>query len=147
VILHPTNFSADANHALQLATDLARTYQARLVILHVADTLGPEKLTYGEAESGLDPDRYRRQLADELRELVPAPAGVAVEYLLAEDEAAEEIVRVARERGCDLIVMGTHGRTGLDRVLMGSVAEQVIRTAPCPVLVTRSQGPAATGAR
>jgi nucleotide-binding universal stress UspA family protein len=66
-----------------------------------------------------------------------------IEYLLADGIPAEEIVKVASDRGCDLIVMGTHGRTGVGRLLLGSVAEEVMRKAPCPVLTLKHPLPAA----
>jgi nucleotide-binding universal stress UspA family protein len=66
-----------------------------------------------------------------------------MEYQLAEGEPGASIVKVAEDRHCDLIVLGTHGRTGFRRVLMGSVAEQVMRTAPCPVLVVKGPVPQA----
>jgi nucleotide-binding universal stress UspA family protein len=68
---------------------------------------------------------------------VPDPE-VQVERRLEQGDAATEIVRVAQETHCDLIVIGTHGRTGLSRVLMGSVAEKVLRQAPCPVLAVKT---------
>lgn len=143
VILHPTDFSDSSTHALHIAVDLARLHQARLLVLHVVETLGADRVTYGEAVSQREPAGYRRRLEDELRRHVPAPAGVAVDYLLAEGEPEEEINRVAQKYACDLIVLGTHGRTGLRRLLLGSVAEQVIRHAPCPVLTSRIPEPAA----
>jgi universal stress protein A len=136
-ILHPTDFSDCSGYAFHIAVDLARQNQAALLVLHVAETLGPENVTYGEAASQLEPEAYRQRLEDELRRRVPAPAGLHVDHVLAAGEPAREIERVAREHSCDLIVMGTHGRTGLSRLLVGSVAELVIRLAPCPVLTAK----------
>jgi nucleotide-binding universal stress UspA family protein len=137
-ILVPTDFSDHSNYALQVAIDLARQHGATLTLLHVAETLGPEYLTYGEAVSQLQPDSYRQRLMDELRRtLLPPAAGVPVEYLLAEGEPAVEIGRAARDHSCDLIVLGSHGRTGVRRLLMGSVAEHVVRYAACPVLTVK----------
>jgi nucleotide-binding universal stress UspA family protein len=137
VILHPTDFSDRSAHALGIAADLARQHGAKLLIVHVAETLGPENVTYGEVATQLEPAGYRQRILDDLRRSVPAPAGVSVQYLVAEGDPAEEIDRVARERGCDLIVLGTHGRTGLGRLLTGSVAERVVRLAACPVLTVK----------
>jgi len=137
LILHPTDYSESSNYAMQVAADLARQYQARILILHVVETLGPENVTFGEATSQLEPSSYRHRLEEDLRRHEPAPPGVAVEYLLAEGDTAHEIQRVAQVRGCDLIVMGTHGRKGLSRWVMGSTAEKVIRLAACPVLTTK----------
>ena len=137
IILHPTDYSDTSASALGIAGDLARLHQATLLVLHVAETLGPENVTYGEAVSQLEPAGYRQRLEEDLRRQVPSPAGVSVQYLLAGGDPAQEIDRVAREHHCDLIVMGSHGRTGLSRLLTGSIAEQVIRTATCPVLVVK----------
>ena len=137
LILHPTDYSESSAYALRIATDLARQHQASIIILHVAETLGPENVTFGEATSQLEPAAYRRRLEEDLRQQVAAPPGISVEYLLAEGDVAQEIQRVAQERDCDLIVMGTHGRTGLSHLIMGSIAEKVVRLANCPVLTTK----------
>lgn len=137
IILHPTDLSDHSGYAFHIAADLAVQNRATLLVLLVVETLGAENATYGEVVSQPEPESYRRRLDEDLRRLVPAPPGVSVRYLLAAGDPAEEIGRVAREEACDLIVMGTHGRTGLNRLLMGSIAEQVVRTAPCPVLTTR----------
>jgi nucleotide-binding universal stress UspA family protein len=136
-IFHPTDYSECSAYALQIAADLARQHQAKLIILHVAETLGPENVTFGEATGQLEPAAYRRRLEEDLRQRVPAPAGVSVEYLLAGGDTAQEIHDAAQKHTCDLIVMGTHGRTGLTRLIMGSTTEKVIRFAPCPVLTTK----------
>jgi len=148
VILHPTDFSDYSAYAFHIATDLARQYQATVLVLHVAETVGAANVTYGEAVSQLEPESYRQRLLDDLRQAVPPPAGVAVEYLVAGGDPAAEVAQVAAQRGSDLIVMGTHGRTGLGRLLMGSIAEKVVRLAPCPILITKlprnePSGPAA----
>jgi nucleotide-binding universal stress UspA family protein len=137
VILHPTDFSECSQHAFAIAADLSRQYSAALLVLHVAGTLGAENVTYGEATSRLEPESYRQRLEEDLRRSVPEPAGVSTEYLLVAGEPAHEISRVARERSADLIVMGTHGSSRLSRLLMGSIAEHVIRLASCPVLVSK----------
>jgi nucleotide-binding universal stress UspA family protein len=137
VILHPTDFSDSSGYAYRIAVDLARQHQARLLILHVADTLGPEHVTYGQAVSQLEPESYRKRIEDDLRRQAPAPTGVPTHHLLVAGEPVSEIQRVCQEHSCDLIVMGTHGRTGLNRLLVGSVAERVIRQAPCPVLIAK----------
>lgn len=138
LLLHPTDFSASSARAFQVAVDLAKAYGGKVLVLHVAETLGPENVTFGEAVAQRQPAGYRQRLWDELRQVVPPPESeVAVEYLLAEGDPAEEIERLAAEKKADLIVMGTHGRKGLRRLLMGSIAEQVVRYAPCPVLTIR----------
>lgn len=137
-ILHPTDFSASSGYAFRLACSLARDHRSQLIVLHVVTTLGPELVTYGEAVSQLEPEAYRQKLWSELRAVKPADPAIPVAYRLAEGDPAAEIVRLAGEAGSGLIVMGTHGRTGLDRLLMGSVAEQVMRKASCPVLTVKS---------
>jgi nucleotide-binding universal stress UspA family protein len=141
VILHPTDFSEFSAYAFRIAVDLARQNDAALLVLHVAETLGPENVTYGEVATHLEPENYHKRLFDDLRQAVPAPEGVPVHYVLAGGDPAQEIERVAREHACDLIVMGTHGRTGLTRLFMGSIAEEVVRLAPCPVLVAKWHQP------
>jgi nucleotide-binding universal stress UspA family protein len=129
-ILHPTDFSERSGYAFQLACSLARDHGARLIVLHVMPVpLVQEKRL------------YREEMAAELNRLRAPNAQVRVEHRLEEGDAATQILRVAQETSCDLIVLGTHGRTGLGRLLMGSVAEQVLRMASCPVLTVRAPFP------
>jgi len=137
-ILCPTEFADLSQRALEYAADLAHDYGARLIILHAVETLGAENVTYGEAVSRPQPDSYRQRLWNDLHQVrVPDP-DVAVEYVLSEGDPVEAILRTAAEQDCDLIVMGSHGRHGLRRLLEGSVAERVVRDAPCPVLVVKA---------
>ena len=138
IILHPTDFSECSTYAFHVAADLAKEHGALLLVLHVVDTLGPENITYGEATSQLQPEGFQHRLWEEFRRQIPSlPAEVALRPLLAEGDPATAIDRTAREQHCDLIIMGTHGRTGLDHLLMGSVAERVVRYVPCPVLIVK----------
>jgi nucleotide-binding universal stress UspA family protein len=141
-ILHPTNFSDCSEHAFRFAVDVAQQYQATLIVLHVVESLGAENVTYGEARSQLEPETYRQRLMDEVRQIAP-PAGssIPMEHFLLEGEAAEQIDRFALENKIDLIVMGTHGRTGLSRLLAGSISEQTLRRTPCPMLIVRLPDP------
>lgn len=84
------------------------------------------------------PESELAALRKSLQELPPLDAAVQRETRLAEGELASEILRAAQEIGCDLIVMGTHGRTGLKHLLMGSIAEQVVRKATCTVLTVKA---------
>lgn len=131
VILHPTDFSERSGHALRLAAALARDYGARLAVLHVAAT---SPLIYSEGSLPLDPRLLVEEARAQLDQLQLPINEHRSERHLVEGDAATEILRLAQEMHADLIVMGTHGRTGLARMLMGSVAEQVVRKAPCPVL-------------
>jgi nucleotide-binding universal stress UspA family protein len=117
-ILLPTDFSTAADAAALVATAMARETGARLHLAHVVPpatdpSLGSEQLT-----------RLGRQLG----------SGLAVELALLSGRAAREITTYARDKGIDLIVMSTHGRTGVSRTLLGSVAEAVVRLSPCLVL-------------
>lgn len=133
-ILHPTDLSDGSESARQLATALARDYGARLVMLHVypAPLHGAETVDRGRSNE-VEDDILRR-----LRDFAPEERGVEVECRASEGDPAEEILSEA-QRDCDLIVMGTHGRSGLGRMLMGSTAERVSRDALCPVVTVRSR--------
>lgn len=132
-ILHPTDFSDRSEYAFRLAGSLARDHGARLVVLHVM----PPPVAYGETGFVMELQGYRATVEKELHQVRLPDPGVHVEYRLEEGNAASLIVEVASETNCDLIVMGTHGRTGLRRLLLGSVAEKVMRKAPCPVLTVK----------
>jgi nucleotide-binding universal stress UspA family protein len=133
-ILHPTDFSDRSDYAFRLACSLSRDYDARLVILHVAS---PPVTVVGDAMWVGPIEPNFTELKDKLLRL-KGPDPKRVERRLEEGDPAAEILRVARESKCDLIVMGTHGRRGLGRLLMGSVAEQVVRKAPCPVVTVKA---------
>lgn len=137
-ILHPTDFSECSALAFEVAIDLAKQNNATLIVLHAVETLGPENVSFGEVRTELEPDAYRGRLLDEIKQIVP-PEGsqIPVEHVVVEGDAAEQIDRFAAENKIDLIVMGTHGRTGLQRLLTGSVTEQALRRTPCPMLVVR----------
>lgn len=136
-ILHPTDYLESSRPALCEALALAKEHGARLVLLHVVDSLGPEALTYGQSASAEQPESYRKQLFDELRHLLPPEAHVRADFVLSEEDLVTAILRTQAEQGCDLIVLGTHGQTGLRRWLSGSVAEEIVRRAPCQVLVVK----------
>jgi universal stress protein A len=136
-ILCPTDFSDNSRVALHIGEDLAHQNHATLLILHVADTLGPENLGIAEAEGRLQPEGHLQDLQEMLRRVAPSHPDLKVYCLLRDGDPATVIGQVVRERHCDLVVIGTHGRTGLDHLLMGSIAEGIIRCCPCPVLVVK----------
>lgn len=138
-ILHPTDFSELSESAFRLACSLARDHGGRILVLHVY----PPPESHGEVVARRQPDGYEEELRRVLDRVRPADPAVPVEHFLEEGPAAETILRFALEHGCDLIVLGTHGRTGLRRWLLGSVAEQVVRGAPCPVLTVNAVLPEA----
>jgi nucleotide-binding universal stress UspA family protein len=138
-MLVPFDFSPDAEQALAYAIELAQTLQARLTLLHVRDTM-----SWGVAQAeAMIPPSVWQQLETSLAEGMEEPlarvhkAGLQGETAIAEGVPFQTIIDTARDKGVDLIIMGTRGRTGLTHGLMGSVAEKVVRSAPCPVLVTR----------
>lgn len=135
-ILFPTDFSERAESAFRLACALARDYDARLLICHVNM---PATGVYGEM--GVIPPPAADMEESLRRKLLSIrPEGdVAFEHYFMVGDPAWEIVELARVQNADLIVMGTHGRRGLGRLLMGSVAERVVRSAECPVVTLRSQ--------
>lgn len=134
-ILHPTDFSEPARYAFELACSLARDHGARLVVLYVE----PPVVVYGEGGGLLmRPEGYLEEQQQKLRQFRPQDPQIPVERCLVEGDPADEILAAARQGNCDLIVLGTHGRTGLARLLMGSVAEKVLRNASCPVLTVKT---------
>lgn len=134
-ILHPTDFSEGSDQAFRLACSLARDNGARLVVLHVLPVPGVVHAV-GVIPTG---GEERNQGAWELlHQIQPGDSRIQVEHQLAEGDPTVEILRTARETAADAIVLGTHGRTGLARLLMGSVAEQVVRGANCPVITVKN---------
>lgn len=116
-ILYPTDFSPGAEAAFARALETARREHGELILVHVL-----------EGRKGLDRLRARAKRA-----------GVPASDVLAEGWVPEQIAKLAKKRHADLIVMGTHGRTGWAKVRLGSVAERVIVLAPCPVLTMRGK--------
>lgn len=140
-ILHPTDFSEPSKYAMCYALSFAREYNAKLVILHVIEEISsalyfdmlqapPLVQLMNDIES---------QARKALEEIVPPEVRgqVQVEYQIRKGVPFLEIIRAAEQLNADMIVCGTHGRTGLKHALFGSVAEKVVRKAPCPVLSVR----------
>lgn len=133
-ILHPTDFSEPSVAAFELACALARDYEAELILLH---SYAPPAVYAPDGIAVPMPaeDVYRSRV--QLNEIRPDDPTVKVRRLLVEGNPVDEILTHARDETVDLIVMGTHGASGLTRLLMGSVAESVTRRAECPVLTLR----------
>ncbi|HEY7490197.1 MAG TPA: universal stress protein [Candidatus Tectomicrobia bacterium] len=158
-ILVPTDFSTAANRALRYAFEEATQHQAKLTLLHVTRHYPTVDVYYiegtPEQREGYAPERsgkfpalptpppevvrrdYNEEALVQLQDLVPASFTGPWKAEVASGDPADAIVQVAQDLGVDLIVMATHGRTGLQHVFLGSVAEKVIRHAPCPVLTIR----------
>lgn len=138
-ILYATDFSAQSESAFPLAVALARDYGARLIIAHVMPT--PTVAYTPGSMAIIEPEGNAAEVRQRLEQFDPKDPRVAVEYLVDQGDPATELLDMARKSHCDLVVIGTHGRTGISRLLAGSVAEQVMRYAPCPVLTVRSAMP------
>jgi len=133
-ILFPTDFSSKGETALEYAASLARERNALLVIVHVQEPpaiYGEGSFYYGDPEP--DADLLRSMLLA----VKPKDPAVACHHRFVQGFPAAAILSVAKEEDVDLIVMSSHGRTGLSRILMGSVAEEVMRKAECPVMVVK----------
>ena len=131
-VLLPTEGSKCSEAAVSRAIDIAKSYGGQLTALSVVDVNEEFQTNAPEAVEKLV--LQAKKVLDDVKKKAEA-AGVNVETSLKEGEAFEAITGTAREKGASVIVMGSHGRTGLKRLLMGSVTEKVIGHAPCPVLV------------
>ena len=135
-ILFATDLSSECGFALNWTGSLARTLDARLLIVHVEQPSVP----YGGGEIYTDHffDYHSKILLTMLDRIWPTDPRVPYCHCLACGDPASEILRIASEEKVHMIVMSTHGRRGLPRVLLGSVAESIIRRAECPVLIFKS---------
>jgi nucleotide-binding universal stress UspA family protein len=146
-ILVPLDFSPVSMHALEFATDLAKRYEAALDLVYAYQPIAyalpegyvlitPDQLTEILAE-------FEKRLADAKRSVLAA--GIAqVDSEVIDGYPISVILQRQEQRGHDLIVMGTHGRSGIKRLVLGSVAENVLRSAKCPVLLVRGEASART---
>lgn len=140
-ILVPSDFSECSAEALEYAMALAKPLRADLILVHVIEPF-PYKLVEGMTFSDYG---YGAQLTSQIQVLLDKISNqllkekLSVETHLISGTAFREITQLAEREGIDLIVMGTHGRTGINRLITGSVAEKVVRLAPCPVLTVRSR--------
>ena len=143
--LVPIDFSPYAEHALDYAIALAKQLQARVTLLHVIQPPLVAGADMGAWPSAAFLEELEAAVTADLEgylERVTA-AELVGEIVVVHGAPFQEIIDTAKARQVDLIVMGTHGRTGLPHVLLGSVAERVVRLAPCPVLVARQPAPVA----
>lgn len=138
-ILVPVDFSSDAVDALDMAIALGKELESRITLLHVIHEV---YVGVGEMAAALPPSYIEdieagveREIQTYLKKVIEA--GLQGDYIVVHGVPFQCILDTAKDQNIDLIVMGTHGRTGLKHVLLGSVAEKVIRLAACPVMVTR----------
>lgn len=150
-ILCPTDFSKPSYEALKMANELALKFGARLYLLHVTAPVPIITATGTPMTAGIGPSEfnvpfYQQELKtsaeEKLRELIKRKISkkLKVQPLVMHGNAADEIVRTAKKEKIGLIVIATHGETGFRHFIFGSVAEKVVRLAPCPVLTIRSRG-------
>ncbi len=139
-ILHPTDFSDNSSLALKYACSLAKQFEAELHLINVV-----QNTTFGVPPvPGVPADFYQQQTQYADLELASFPDKVvkfdgSLTRELCEGVPFVEIIRYAKEKEIDMIVMGTHGYSGLQHLIMGSVAENVVRKAPCPVLTVHPE--------
>ena len=139
-ILVPTDFSEQSVKAVRYGAELAATFGAELHLFHAVETV---PIMYGEGGAYLPPDTMAEVLAAATTQLddlkIDTADGLPVIRKVVQGHPFVEVVRYAKDNATDLIVIGTHGRGAIAHLLLGSVAERVVRKAPCPVLVVRDQ--------
>ncbi|HEX9020327.1 MAG TPA: universal stress protein [Nitrospirota bacterium] len=143
IILFPTDFSNGARAAMDHAVTLAKNYSAKLILLYVIQDISiaewyipssisvPDLVEDMQKSAWKEMDKWTAEVAAQVKD---------VETLVVRGVPFVEIIRTAKEKNADLIVIGTHGRTGIDHMLFGSTAEKVVRKAHCPVLTVRLAG-------
>jgi nucleotide-binding universal stress UspA family protein len=141
-ILVPTDFSAHADEAFRVAHTLAKTVGAEVILFHIARP--PAVVSEGGKFLANPGKADVVNLWDRFHGMQPADAKVRVEHevIVADIPRADHILEILDRLGCDLIVMGTHGRSWLKHRLVGSVTEEVVRLARCPVMVVKAKAPA-----
>ncbi len=142
-ILFPTDFSQGARAAMDHAVSLAKDYQAKLILLYVIQDISiaewyiPSSLSVTDLIEDMqksawkEMDKWAAEVSSTVKE---------VEKMVVRGVPFVEIIKTAKEKSADLVVIGTHGRTGIDHMLFGSTAEKVVRKASCPVLTVRIAG-------
>ena len=144
-ILVPTDNSRNSKEAFKYAVDLAKKHDSTIDVLHVIDISCLEeagrfetsyfKLPHGYGENLLE--QGKAETDEFIKEAIGEDRGLRIERHIRKGNPFTEIMNFVKENGSDLIVMGTHGRTGLSHVLMGSITEKIVRKAPCPVLTVK----------
>jgi nucleotide-binding universal stress UspA family protein len=140
-ILVPIDFSVDSRKALRYAAAFARQFDARIILLHVVVPIPVSaEYPYGPAAMQYQDETATRDIEVQLSAFGRKEAGERVSQAVVRcGPAFDEIARAAKELHIDLIVLSTHGYTGLNHILLGSTAERVVRHAPCPVLIVRER--------
>lgn len=139
-ILVPQDFSDYSLHALKYAVTFAELFKSELIVLHIVEPIVyPADFSFGQVSIPAMEEEIRKHSEEQLNELVQKeiPAGIRATPVIRVGKPFIEIVEVAKSENADLIVISSHGRTGMDHVLFGSTADKVVRKAPCPVLTIR----------
>jgi nucleotide-binding universal stress UspA family protein len=139
-ILVPIDFSDHSKKALQYAIPFAEQFKSSIDLLYVVEpTIYPADFSFGQVGFPSVEDELRQRGAEELQALMRNEIGTRVDsrFAVKTGKAFNEIDQYAKEEGIDLIIIATHGHSGMEHVLFGSTAEKVVRYAPCPVLVVR----------
>ncbi len=142
-ILFPTDFSNGARAAMDYALSLAKDYEARLILLYVIQDISIAEWYIPSSISATDlVEDMQKSAWNEMDKWSSEAAGRVknVEKMVVRGVPFVEIIKIAKDKNVDMIVIGTHGRTGIDHMLFGSTAEKVVRKAPCPVLTVRIAG-------
>jgi nucleotide-binding universal stress UspA family protein len=144
-ILVPVDFSAHSDEAIRVAADLSRRYEGALTLLYVFELPIyplPEGYALYTPTNLSDLNQNFERLLGAAKKLAQDAGAPAVQTCLLQGLPLAEVLEFARQHEADLIVMGTHGRTGVAHAMLGSVAERILRRAPCPVLTVRAMDPA-----
>ncbi len=137
-ILVPTDFSKASYAAFTPARELAKKFHSRVMLLHVVEDIPAFAYELGLSQKELD-ERIIAHTADAMRKAGKRLNVKGAELIIRTGNVQQEILRMVKEKNVDLIVMGTHGRTGFVRALVGSVAEKIVRFAPCQVLTVKQR--------
>ncbi len=139
-ILVPQDFSEYSLHAMKYAVTFAELFKAELLVLHIVEPIVyPADFSFGQVSIPAMEEEIRKHSEEQLNELVEreTPRDIKATPIIRIGKPFIEIVEVAKSENADLIVISSHGRTGMDHVLFGSTADKVVRKAPCPVLTIR----------
>jgi len=141
-ILHPTDFSDNSKEAWRYALGMAEKFGAEIILAHVVERFeyAPPEYYMSATELSSEIEHRIQESQKYLDKMAAEAKGAKIQVMVVEGKPFVEIIRLAKEQGADLIVLGTHGRSGLAHILIGSTAEKVVRKATCPVLTIRAIG-------
>lgn len=135
-ILFPTDFSACSRSVLPYVMSFAEAHKSHLTLLHIVEFEEMQHLAAG-GEASKDENHYLAERKKDLEAMAGPNPSVKISFKVKEGHAYKEIIRVAEESDIDIVIMATHGRTGFEHILIGSVAEKVVRHSDRPVLIVK----------